>query len=37
VGFSRAVELAHQEMGEEAERLTYLRDKMIKGIERYID
>lgn len=31
VGFGRAVELAQQEMEKEAERLTYLRDKLIKG------
>ena len=32
VGFGRAAELAKQEMTEEAERLTHLRDKLIKGI-----
>ena len=37
VGLGRAVELAQQEMGEEAERLTYLRDRLIKGILERID
>ncbi len=37
VGFGRAVELAKQEMSEEAERLTYLRDKLIKGLLERID
>jgi len=37
VGFSRAVELAQQEMGKEAERLTYLRDKLIRGLLERID
>ncbi|MFC1893010.1 cysteine desulfurase NifS [Chloroflexota bacterium] len=32
VGFGRAAEIARQEMDEEAERLIYLRDKLIKGI-----
>jgi cysteine desulfurase len=32
VGFGKAVELARQEMSQEAERLTHLRDKFIKGI-----
>jgi len=37
VGFGKAVELARQEMSEEAERLTYLRDKLITGILERID
>jgi len=37
VGFGRAVELAQQEMSEEAKRLPYLRDKLIKGILECID
>jgi len=37
VGLGRAVELAQQEMGEEAERLTYLRDRLTKGILERID
>ena len=37
VGFGRAIELAQQEMGEEAERLTYLRDKLIKGLLERVD
>jgi len=37
VGLGRAVELAGQEIGKEAERLTYLRDKLIKGLEGKID
>ena len=32
VGLGIAIELACQEMGEEAERLIYLRDKLIKGL-----
>ena len=32
VGFGKAVELAQQEMSEEAERLTSLRDKLINGL-----
>ncbi len=32
VGFGRAVELAKKGMSKEAERLTYLRDKLIKGL-----
>ncbi len=32
VGFGRAAELAEQEMGDEAIRLTGLRDKLIKGL-----
>jgi cysteine desulfurase len=37
VGFGRAAELARQEMGEEAERLTYLRDQLTKGLLERID
>ncbi len=37
VGFGRAVELARQEMGGEAERLTCLRDNLIKGLLERID
>ena len=37
VGFSRAIELARQEMNEEAEHLTSLRDKLIKGLLERID
>ncbi|MFC1981141.1 cysteine desulfurase NifS [Chloroflexota bacterium] len=37
VGFGCAAELAQQEIGEEAERLTDLRDKLIKGILEQID
>jgi cysteine desulfurase len=37
VGLGKAVELAGQEMGKEAERLAYLRDKLIKGLEEKID
>ncbi len=37
VGLGRAVELARQEMGKEAERLTYLRDQLIKGLLERID
>jgi len=37
VGFGRAAELAQQEMGEEAERLTQLRDKLIAGLLERID
>ena len=37
VGFGRAVELAQQEMTEEAERLAYLRDQLIKGLMERID
>jgi cysteine desulfurase len=37
VGFGKAVELAQQEMTEEAERLTYLRDQLIKGLLGRID
>jgi cysteine desulfurase len=37
VGFGKAVELAQQEMTEEAERLTYLRDQLINGLLGRID
>jgi len=37
VGFGKAVELAQQEMNKEAERLTSLRDRLIKGILERID
>jgi cysteine desulfurase len=37
VGLGKAVELAGQEMGKEAERLAYLRDKLIKGLWEKID
>jgi cysteine desulfurase len=37
VGLGKAVELAGQEMGKEAERLAYLRDKLIKGLGEKID
>jgi len=37
VGFGKAVELAQQEMSEEAERLTCLRDQLIKGLLERID
>jgi cysteine desulfurase len=37
VGLGTAVELAGQEMGKEAERLSYLRDKLIKGLVEKID
>ncbi len=37
VGLGKAVELARQGMTEEAERLTYLRDKLSKGIRERID
>ena len=37
VGLSEALELAGQEMGKEAERLSYLRDKLIKGLMENID
>jgi len=37
VGFGRAVELAQQEMCEEVERLTCLRDKLIKALLERID
>lgn len=37
VGFDRAAEIAQQEMSKEAEHLSYLRDKLIKGILEQID
>ncbi|MFC1993546.1 cysteine desulfurase NifS, partial [Chloroflexota bacterium] len=37
VGFGKAVKLAQQEMSAEGERLTYLRDKLIKGFLERID
>jgi len=37
VGFGKAAELALQEMGGEAKQLTYLRDKLIKGLLEQID
>jgi len=37
VSLGKAVELAQQDMGEEAERLTYLRDQLIKGLLERID
>ncbi len=37
VGFGKAAELARQEMGEEAERLTCLRDRLVKGLLERID
>ncbi len=37
VGFGKAAELARQEMSNEAERLTNLRDKLIKHIQEQID
>ncbi len=37
VGFGWAAELAQQEMNEEAERLTFLRDKLINGLLERID
>jgi cysteine desulfurase len=37
VGFGKAVELAQQEMSQEAERITYLRDQLIKGLLERID
>jgi len=37
VGLGKAVELAGQEIGKEAERLAYLRDKLIKGLVEKID
>ena len=37
VGFGKAVEIARQEMDEEAERVTYLRDKLISGLLAQID
>ncbi len=37
IGFGQAVDLAQQEMVEEEKRLTYLRDKLIKGIMEQIE
>ena len=37
IGFGKAVELAQQEMGEEAERVTSLRDKLIDSLLELID
>jgi cysteine desulfurase len=37
VGLGKAVELVQQDMGEEAERLTRLRDRLIKGLLERID
>jgi len=37
VGLGKAVELAGQEVGKEAERLAYLRDKLIEGLGEKID
>jgi len=37
VGLGKAVELARQEMSGEAVRLTYLRDRLIKGLLKRID
>ncbi|UCH00282.1 MAG: cysteine desulfurase NifS [Deltaproteobacteria bacterium] len=37
VGFGKAAEIAQQEVDKEAEHLSYLRDKFIKGILRQID
>jgi cysteine desulfurase len=37
VGLGKAVQLAGQEIGEEEKRLVYLRDKLIKGLEKKID
>jgi len=37
VGLGKAVELAQQEMTEEAERLSFLRDKLITGLQEGID
>jgi cysteine desulfurase len=37
VGLGKAVELAGQEIGREAKRLAYLRDKLIKGLGEKID
>ena len=37
VGFGRAAELAQREMSEEANRLAYLRDQLIKGLQERID
>jgi cysteine desulfurase len=37
VGLGKAVELAKRDMGKGAERVTYLRDKLIKGLVEKID
>ncbi|MBA7680358.1 Cysteine desulfurase IscS [subsurface metagenome] len=37
VGFGKATEIAQQEMGEEAKRLTCLRDRLINGLLECID
>ncbi len=37
IGFGKAAELAQQEMGEEAKRVTFLRDKLINGLLERID
>ena len=37
VGLGKAAELARHEMGEEARRLSHLRDKLVKGLEERID
>ena len=37
VGFGKAAELARQEMSEEAERLTHLRNKLLQGLLERID
>ena len=37
VGFGQAAEIAHQEMNEEMERLTCLRDRLIKDLLKRID
>ena len=37
VGFGKAVEIARQEIYKEAEQLTHLRDKLIKGLMEKID
>ena len=37
VGFGKAVELAKEERGKEIEKLTFLRDKLIKGILKTIE
>ena len=37
VGFGQAAEIAHQEMSEEMERLTYFRDQLISGLLKRIN
>ncbi len=37
IGFGTAAELAQQEMSQEAQRLTYLRDQLVKGLLEQID